>query len=169
MVPFAQIVFSCPNRLRLKIAGRRGDQTYFGSTANKLASAFAHSNVRANALTGSIVLSGDGMDARAVADFGRTQGLFDVQTAKPEPRLLASSIISPLQAVNRNVKVATDGRLDMPGSVFFALLLFGIVELVRGNWKSPPWYTAFWYAFGLYSKSLFDEAAALKTADTCKS
>lgn len=169
MVPFARIVHSSPCRLRLKIAGRRGDRPFFAETAKKLASAFTQSNVQVNALTGSIILSGDGsgdgMDAKDVVDFGRGQGLFQVQAGETERRSLLDSIILPVQAMDRNVKAATSGRMDLPGTLFVALLLFGIVELIKGNFRSPPWYTAFWYAFGLYSKVLFDQVATLNAVD----
>jgi hypothetical protein len=165
MVPLAQIVHSSPRRLRLRIAGSRGDVSYFAETSQKLTSAFAKAKVQANALTGSIVLTGDGVDVAAVSDFGRSQGLFRVQAAEPGGKPLLNSIVLPLQAVDRNVRAATSGRMDLPGTLFVALLLFGIVELIKGNFRSPPWYTAFWYAFGLYSKVLFDQVAALNAVD----
>lgn len=161
MMPFAQIAHSTTDRLRLKIVGRRGSASYFANVTQKLASAFTGCSVEANALTGSILFIGDGVDIQSVTDFGEQQALFRVQASTPEPRSISLSIISPLQSVNRNVKAATSGRLDLPGALFISLLLFGIIEIIRGNWKSPPWYTAFWYAFGLYSKTLFDHAAAL--------
>jgi hypothetical protein len=49
---------------------------------------------------------------------------------------------------------------DLTSALFAALVIFGISELIRGHWKTPPWYTAFWYAFGGYSKVLLDQAAA---------
>jgi hypothetical protein len=47
--------------------------------------------------------------------------------------------------------------LDLPGMIFLSLLAVGLWELAIGNFKRPPWYTAFWYAFGLFSKAIFDE------------
>jgi hypothetical protein len=49
--------------------------------------------------------------------------------------------------------------VDLPGMVFLSALLIGLYELARGNFRPPPWYTAFWYAFGVYSKSLMDRRA----------
>jgi hypothetical protein len=37
-----------------------------------------------------------------------------------------------------------------------------VVEIMRGNFRMPPWYTAFWYAFGLFTKSMLD-----RTDSTC--
>jgi hypothetical protein len=165
MMPSAQIVHSSPCRLRLKIADCRGDRSYFAETAKKLASAFTQSNVQANALTGSIILTGDRVDTRAVSDFGRGQGLFRVRASELVSRPFFSSVTLPLQSVDRYVKAATSGRMDLAGMLFVALLLFGVGELVKGNFRSPPWYTAFWYAFGLYSKTLFDQATALNVVD----
>jgi Heavy metal associated domain 2 len=165
MVPFAQIAHCTTHRLRLKIARRRGDQTYFSNLTSRLTQAFAACTVQANSMTGSIVINGDAVDAQAISDFGSRQALFQVQPSGSESHPMALSFIAPLQTVNRKVKAATSNRLDLPGAFFIALILFGIIEIVRGNWKSPPWYTVFWYAFGLYSKTLFDQAVAMGKAD----
>ena len=162
VLPLAQIVHSTNHRLRLRIKGRRGDDPYFSDLEAKLGVAFASFKVLASPVTGSIAVSGDRVEERAVCDFGRREALFRVAPAKSEPQTLPLSIIGLLRTANRNMRAATSGRLDLPSSLFVALLLFGIVELIRGNWKTPPWYTAFWYAFGLYSKSLFDQVIAME-------
>jgi hypothetical protein len=51
----------------------------------------------------------------------------------------------------------TGGWLDLPGMAFLLLLGIGIYQIRRGNIGLPPWYTAFWYAFGVYTKSLVEK------------
>jgi hypothetical protein len=29
------------------------------------------------------------------------------------------------------------------------LVITGVYQILRGQFRTPPWYTAFWYAFGL--------------------
>ena len=164
-MPSAQIAHSSSCRLRLKVIGRRGDAAYFADVSKRLESAFHPCSVKSSALTGSVLIYADSLDIQAVTDFGQKEALFRVEPAASVSQPLSRSIVSPLQTVNRNVMAATDGRMDLPGALFIMLLLFGIIELIRGNWRSPPWYTALWYAFGLYSKTLFDQAAAMEAID----
>jgi hypothetical protein len=58
---------------------------------------------------------------------------------------------------NHQVKALSGGELDLSGIIFIALLGFGLWELAIGNFKRPPWYTAFWSAFRLFSKTIIDE------------
>jgi hypothetical protein len=46
------------------------------------------------------------------------------------------------------------------------LLGTGIYQIVRGNFGAPPWYTAFWYAFGVFTKSLIDKGGRGNDAAT---
>jgi len=65
-------------------------------------------------------------------------------------------------SLNQKIQQVTSGRLNLTNGIFLALVIFGVSELIRGNWKTPPWYTAFWYAFGVYSKTLFDQSVSLR-------
>lgn len=55
------------------------------------------------------------------------------------------------------LKESTLGHLDLPTLLFFVLIAVGTVQLLRNGLRSPPWYTAFWYAMGIYLKSLADK------------
>jgi hypothetical protein len=96
---------------------------------------------------------------------GAVKKLFEVAAVEKAERAMALSVTAPLHSANRQIRQVTGGRVDLPGAVFLALLVFGAVELLRGNWRTPPWYTAFWYAFGLYSKSLIDHAGGDQGGD----
>jgi hypothetical protein len=48
----------------------------------------------------------------------------------------------------------TGGELDIPSVFFAALLISGIYQIARGNMAAPAWYTAFWYAFGIFSRDM---------------
>ena len=45
-------------------------------------------------------------------------------------------------------------------SQFGVLLALGIYQISRGNFMAPAWYTAFWYAFGVLTKTLIDRDRA---------
>ena len=40
--------------------------------------------------------------------------------------------------------------MDLAGILLLFLLIAGMTEILRGKIQMPPWYTAFWYAFGIY-------------------
>jgi hypothetical protein len=157
MLPRAAIAHRTTNRLRMRINARRDDEAFFVVAGEKLGQAFARAVTQVNARTGSILISGTLPDIASLAVWARNEGLFALDTEHPKPQQLAMEVASPLRSADRAVRQWSGGRLDMPGALFAALLLHGVIELVRGNWKTPPWYTAFWYAFGLYSTALFDQ------------
>jgi hypothetical protein len=165
MVPLAAITHLTADRLRIRIASRRGDPTYFAVTEEKLSEAFAGLSATGNALTGTILITGERLDIDAIVDFSRSKKLFIVKSISANAPSMALSVTAPLHSANRRIEQMSGGRIDLPGAMFFALLGFGIIELIRGNWRTPPWYTALWYAFGLYSKSLIDSSVDIDAMD----
>lgn len=159
MMPLAVVAHSTKNRMRLRITSHRGDVSFFDRLENQLAAVFPSLAVQANAMTGSLLLTGDIIDLDGILDFGRTEKLFDVLSGPFEDRAIALSIPTSIQSVNNRIHQVTKGRVDLPSALFICLVIFGAIELMRGKWRTPPWYTAFWYAFGLYSKSLLVDSA----------
>jgi hypothetical protein len=155
MRPTAQIIHIINNRIRIKIASIKGDDTYFQNAATQLASALSPCKVTANAVTGSILISGDGLKVADIAQAGRERNIFLLDPTVPDPARTMSSFIAPLESADQAIRTATGNRLDLPGAVFAALIVYGLLEIIRGNWKAPPWYTAFWFAFGLYASKIF--------------
>ncbi len=81
---------------------------------------------------------------------------------------LMHSLVQPVAGVDRSLRAVSGGKVDLPSAIFLALLGTGIYELVRGRFSAPPWYTAFWYAFGLVSMYVIEKAAQgdpARTAD----
>ena len=157
-VPRALVVYRGPERVRVRIAERRGDTGYYRDVAGKLADALVPLQIDVNAHTASVLITGSTVDVPALAAAAMAQGLFRLENTALRKPILSMNVATPLQSANRTVKQWSGGALDLPGGLFAVLVLFGIFELLRGNWKTPPWYTALWYAFGLYSRALFDEA-----------
>jgi hypothetical protein len=157
MVPKAAVTHHMKNRMRLKIESRRGDASYFSSLADKISEAFPAWSVAANTITGSLLVEGDALDLEALSKLCKNENIFTIEAGHCDDRGIAPSVVAPLYSANRQIKEISGGRVDLPAALFISLLLFGLVELIRGKWKTPPWYTAFWYAFGLYSKSLIDQ------------
>jgi hypothetical protein len=164
MMPLAVVSHLTDKRMRLKISSRRGDASFFDLLNNKITAAFPSLTVQVNAITGSLLLTGAHVDPDGITYFGRTEKLFEV-VSEPSKNAMALSIPASMQAANHRIGQITGGRVDLPGALFISLVIFGVIELMRGNWRTPPWYTAFWYAFGLYSKSLLEHPFAAPESD----
>lgn len=144
--------------MRIRIPGRRGDIDYF-ARVRKAALKSKIEVIRVNAATGSILFRGPQATQAAATDFGSDHGLYAIQSDSPAPSL-AGRISGPLTFCNRNVKQWSAGQVDLPGAFFIALLFAALHEIARGRFRTPPWYTAFWYPFGLYTKTVIDRESA---------
>ncbi len=154
-VPEAFIAHRSPQRLRIRVPGRRGDAAFFSLVQD----AFARNGARpqANPETASLLFVGEAAAVTQVADLGRREGLFELRGHAPFRPPLMHAAIQPVAGLNRSLQRATGGRIDLPSGIFLMLLGFGIYEILRGRLSSPPWYTAFWYAFGLVSMYVIEK------------
>jgi hypothetical protein len=142
-------------RLRLKIASRRGDVGYFSLIIAGLMGHFAFSKVSANHRTGSLLIqSEDDIDLDAVKAYVEKEGMFHVMLPGCEPPTAALDVAASLGKANNAVSRLSGGEMDLPTLFFTALVISGVTQLARGRFVAPPWYTAFWYAMGLFSKSI---------------
>lgn len=157
-LPDAQIGHLAPSRLRIRIPSRRKDGRYFERLRKEFLRLERLDRVEVNPVTGSVLLMGSRLDLAAVENYARSKGLFDLRQTKPSSAPVTRKIVEPLGTLSSGMKRITGGRLDLPGLTFILLLVSGVVEIVRGNFRAPPWYTAFWYAFGVFTKSLVDMA-----------
>lgn len=157
MVPVATIKHRLEGRLRLQILSRKGDTAYFAMAASRLKAVLPYRIIATSALTGSLLIEDEACDLDAVRNAADAQGLFSIRAAALPTQSLAQRIVLPISGANRRLNELSGGVLDLPGMIFLSLLAFGLWELAIGNFKRPPWYTAFWYAFGLFSKAIFDE------------
>jgi hypothetical protein len=114
--------------------------------------------VDVNPLTGSVIMTGIAIDQKKVMAFAEEEKLFTAVQPELTSKTLPQTAAAPLAGFSDMIRQFSNGMLDLPGAIFLSLLAYGIVELARGNFSRPPWYTALWYAFGLFSKSLIDQS-----------
>jgi hypothetical protein len=158
-LPRASICHRSAERLRIKVASRRGDPDYFAKVVKDLSGLRQFKHLSANPLTGSVLLVGELLDAGEVEAHARERGLFRLETAEAPSVPLMRSLVQPVAGVDRTLRAITGGKIDLPSAIFCALLGTGIYGLMRGRFSAPPWYTAFWYAFGLVSMYVIEKAA----------
>jgi hypothetical protein len=70
---------------------------------------------------------------------------------------LFGNVADTFQMYNRNLKKVTGGDVDIPSLIFLSLIISGIWQIARGNLAIPAWYTAFYYALGVFTRAQVDE------------
>lgn len=156
-LPKAIVKQHLAQRLRLCIAARKKDAAYFAALKDRLEASLGYQKITVSSLTGSVILEDSALDLEAVRRIAREHQLFSINSAPGVSEPFAKRVVEPIYCANRGVNEMTDGVMDLPGVIFLLLIGFGLWELAIGNFRRPPWYTAFWYAFGLFSKNLYDD------------
>jgi hypothetical protein len=155
-LPVAVISHRLPTRLRFKLASRKGDGDFFTAVVKKLAGLENIERLEANPGTGSVLMVGKDLDPSDIAGFAEQNGLFTLNVLPAEAVPLSRRITEPIGRVSGSLNRLTGGEIDLAGLAFLALLGTGVYQIARGNLRAPPWYTAFWYALGVFTKSLAD-------------
>jgi len=165
-LPAAVIVHRTKSRIRLRIAEKKRDGDYFSNVREEIRRQPGVDSVESNALTGSLLIQGKIIDPDALIQTAVKQELFQVRTTPVCAGPLAVEVRRPLGCVDRLLTGFSSGWADLPSLVFLGLLVHGIIEIARGNFQKPPWYTAFWYAFGVYSRSLTEQINVVPAHET---
>ena len=158
----AELSSYLPNRMRMRIPAKRGVQAFFNDVRQRWLNEFPMTEMACNAATGSVLVSGTLPDLVAIEEFGQRHELFAWPSVASQNHSWTQGVEGTVLSLNQKIQQVTSGRLNLTNGIFLALVIFGVSELIRGNWKTPPWYTAFWYAFGVYSKTLFDQSVSLR-------
>jgi hypothetical protein len=110
-----------------------------------------------NAITGSVLFLGKDVDPNAIAKFGEANELFALDAECRYPVPVSRRVVSPVGKLSNYLHTLTGGELDLQGMAILMLLGLGLYQIFRGNLRAPPWYTAFWYALGIFTKSFSDK------------
>jgi hypothetical protein len=155
--PAAHIGHQTAERIRIRIPSRKGDGPYFAKVGKVLLKDALADSLAVNPVTGSVLLKGAQVDVNAVVRAGEKNGLFSLKAQSHKVEPLSKRIVAPLRDVDRSVNRFSGGELDLPGIAFLTLLGVGLYQLARGNFRAPPWYTALWYAMGIFTKAIVDK------------
>ncbi|MCG6878864.1 MAG: hypothetical protein LJE96_06910 [Deltaproteobacteria bacterium] len=153
-LPEAHIGHQTAERVRIKIPSQLGDEAYFSRVEECLLKGGALGAVQVNPRTGSVLITGSRTDLKRITALGEKNALFKLQDSAPKVESLSQKIAAPIRNLGRSIDRFSGGELDLSGAVFLGLIGWGVTELVRGNFAAPPWYVAFWYALGIFTKSL---------------
>jgi len=151
-IPEAMVSHSLPTRLRIQIPSKKRDAAYFAAAREGLSSCAGVTEVEVNPLVGSILVLYSG-DIKTLAAQARVKGLFDVKVRKRRRRSLLGHVAAEFGTYNAQLRKMTGGELDIASLVFLSLLVSGVYQILRGNLATPAWYTAFYYALGVFAHS----------------
>ena len=164
----AYISHFSPNRLRIKIPDKKGDETYFKHVKKAFAEKIGQKNLETNPLTGSILFVHSKIVVEDISEVGKSNRLFQLEWEKGKKNSLSKPVAQSLGKMNEKITAYSGETFDLWELLFMGMLGFGVFEIVRGNFRSPPWYTFFWYAFGIYTKSMVDKASKMIQPHGCK-
>jgi hypothetical protein len=156
-LPAAQVGHRTGERVRIRIPSKRGDEAYF----SKIEKAFSEDGtvkaIDVNARTASVLIKGSSIDMDHIIGVGKGYALFQLEDPAPKVEPLSKRIVTPVRDLGRSIDRFSGGEIDLAGMAFLGLVAWGITQLARGNLTAPPWYVAFWYALGIFTKSLMDK------------
>ncbi|MCX7913586.1 MAG: hypothetical protein N2511_03260 [Thermodesulfovibrionales bacterium] len=151
-IPEAILSHKIKNRIRIKVPSKKGDKNYFNYINGKLLECNGLIDVKVNPLSGSVLVLHT-TDVAKISEFALTNKIFKLINSKPNPLDLHSRVSMVFRDLDRYTQSITGGTLDIADMLFLFLMGLGIYQLSRGNITAPAWYTAFWYAFGIFFKS----------------
>jgi hypothetical protein len=149
-IPGAYVCHQSSKRLRFKITSRKGNAEYFEKLKAALSRFRSFNRLEVNVLTGSILFEDEHVNLESIANFAKDRELFDLMDRHHSAPPITTQLVSQLGNLNSNIRRLTTGEIDLAGILLLLLLTSGAFGLLKGNFRLPPWYTAFWYAFGIY-------------------
>lgn len=156
MLPEAHVCHRMSCRLRLKIPSKKGDHSYFSSLRERISQCPGVAAVSVKPQTGSVLILHDS-EASEVLAYAENNELFVTKRVSRPSKTLFNSVADTFQGYNRSLKSFTGGEMDIPSLVFLSLVVSGIYQIARGNLVAPAWYTAFYYALGVFTRAKVDE------------
>jgi hypothetical protein len=152
----ANVVHCMKGRLRVKLPVKKGDSAFFASVAERLAKCPGVEKVEVNPITGSVLFV-HSATPQQIDRFAASKGLFRLAPWRTAHKTLFGDVADLFTKWNRDLKQATVGGVDIPSLIFLSLVASGIYQVFRGNLSMPAWYTAFYYALGIFSRGHVEE------------
>jgi hypothetical protein len=151
-LPDGYVQHRTAGRLRVRVPSRKGDLNYFSGVSDCFAECEGVEQVDINPNTGSVLLL-HRTDEETLAGYARTHELFDMKEQERSATSFHRQIGESLSGLNSQIKGFTGAGMDLWDVTFVGLLGSGVYQILRGNMTAIPWYSALWYALGVYSKS----------------
>lgn len=155
MAYYADVVHHTKNRVRIKLRDKVQDPAFYERLKDSAADLPGVESLAINPITGSILYIGTDLNSREIAAALVQKSLLRFET--PPALHPVERAVRPFVTLSHKLKGMTGGEVGLTEAGFLALLAIGVIQILRGNITAPPWYTAFWYAFGMFSKALVEK------------
>ncbi len=156
MIPEAHVSHRMTRRLRIRIPSKKGDISYFSNLREQVSKWPDVDGVTVNSQIGSVLIVYTGK-TQNIVKLAKNNGLFQLKQVGRGRTTLFERVAEIFGTYNSNLKQITDGEVDIPTLVFLSLLISGIWQIARGSVAMPAWYTAFYYALGVFTRAQVDE------------
>ncbi len=147
----AQLTHLIAGRLRIRIRARRRDAAFFAEMSRRLAQCEGVTEVRANPLTGSVLIR-HATTPDAIAAYADRHGLFELpvaQVSSDETARARARMLMPRDAVRiarRKTEPDEERERRRARRLSATLAGLGTLQTVRGQVMAPA-LTLFWYAY----------------------
>jgi hypothetical protein len=159
MLPEAYINHIIPGRLRVKIPLKKRDTGFFEDIYQSLSACEGIKTVEVNPVTGSVLVI-HMLDSKKIAAYAEEHNLFRIESVNylQKQTYVSRKISETFSSFNKKVTLSTKGFANIPDLVLLALVGLSILQVSRGNFTAPAWYTAIWYALNIFLKAQPAEA-----------
>jgi len=154
MTPAAYVSHRAPQRLRIRIPSEKGNSSFFSGLIDRFAACPGVEEIKVNAQIGSALILGD---TKVATDFAKKNELFHLKPVSRPRKTFFAGVADTFRSYDKNLRQITGGELDISSLVFLSLLISGIWQIAKGNLGMPAWYTAFYYALGVFTHTQVDE------------
>ncbi len=156
MIPEAQVSHQMSYRIRIKIPSKKGNDSYFSNLKETLSKYPGVTSVVISPERGSVLILHE-CDVKELFAYAKNKGLFVQKVFSEKRKSVFNSIAGMFQNYNYRLRLFTNGALDIPSLVFLSLVASGMYQIARGKLSAPAWYTAFYYALGVFTRARVEE------------
>lgn len=130
MLPKAYVRHQIENRVRLDLPEERSNHLLFLEIERKLSPYEGVLEVRANPLTGSVLVVHEGVLGE-VMEHAKSEGLFEIDLLSSPHRKWQEDLLDKLSRVDKQIQVATQGDLNLGSLAALGLLSAGFFQISR--------------------------------------
>lgn len=153
MLPKAHISHMTAGRIRIKVPSKKGHADFFVQLDDALSGIVGVERIETNALTGSLLFV-HSADMQQLLRQIKECKLFELISKKNigSQTFISKKVSETYQKYNKKITNSSEGFANIPDIAFLGLLGLGIYQISRGNFTTPAWYAAFWYALNIFLK-----------------
>ena len=156
MIPEAHLSHHTRDRLRIKIPSKKGDVSYFSGLSEQVSGWPGVKGITVNPPIGSALVLHTGK-IENLFELAKKNELFQMKKAEHRRSTIFANVANAFRKYDKKLKQATSGEVDISSLVFLSLLVSGIWQIARGSVAMPAWYTAFYYALGVFTHAQIDD------------